>query len=66
MRVPVIKESWGLSDNDTPEQFADLVYAVKFHCNGGPGYNGDLYILHGDALGEPLTLIRRDGKLVVA
>ena len=61
----VIRESWGL-DDETPEQFADMVYGVKFHYRGGPGYNGDLFILHGDAMGEPFTLIREDGKLVVA
>ncbi len=66
MEVPVIRESWGL-DNETPEQFADMIYGVKFEfSSGGPGYVGDLYILHGDALGEPMTLIRKDGKLVVA
>ena len=66
IRVPVIRESWGL-ENETPEEFADMVYAAKFHfTSGGPGYVGDTYILQGDALGEPMTLIRKDGKLVVA
>ena len=66
MEVPEIKESWGLSD-ETPEEFAEMVYAAKFDfASGGPGYVGDLYILSGDALGEPLTLIRKDGKLTVA
>jgi hypothetical protein len=66
MQVPEIRESWGLEDNETPERFADMVYGVKFNYDGGPGYNGDLYILHGDAMGEPMTLIRKDGRLVVA
>jgi hypothetical protein len=66
MHVPAIRESWGLADDETPEQFADMVYGVKFDYDGGPGNNGDLYILHGDAMGEPMTLIRRDGKLVLA
>ena len=66
MQVPVIRESWGL-DAETPEQFADIVYGVKVDfASGGPGYVGDLYILHGDALGEPMTLIRKNGKLVAA
>jgi hypothetical protein len=45
-----------------------MVYGVKFEysCGIAPGYVGDLYILHGDALGEPMTLIREDGKLMVA
>lgn len=66
MRLPVIRESWGLADDETPEQFADMVYGVEFaFAIGGPGYMGDLYILHGDALGEPFALIREDGKLIV-
>jgi hypothetical protein len=66
IEVPVVRECWGLQD-ETPEQFADIAYGVKFKFSAGmmPGYVGDLYILHGDALGEPLTIIREDGKLVV-
>jgi len=41
-------------------------YGVKFDYDGGPGYNGDLYILRGYAMGEPMTLIRKVGKLVLA
>jgi hypothetical protein len=29
------------------------------------GYVGDLYVIHGDALGEPMTLIRENGQLEV-
>ncbi len=64
MQLPVVRESWGL-ENETPEQFADMAYGAKFNfVSGGPGYAGDLYVLHGDALGEPMTLIRRGGRLV--
>jgi hypothetical protein len=68
MELPVVKESWGLADSETPETFADMAYGVKFDfVSGGPGYFGDLYIVYGDALsGEPMTLIREDGKLVAA
>jgi hypothetical protein len=67
MQLPVIKESWGIEENETPEQLADMAYGVKFDfASGGPSYGGDLYILHGDALGEPIVLIRKDGKLVAA
>jgi hypothetical protein len=67
VKLPVVRESWGLENGDTPEQFADTVYGVKFDfTSGGPGYCGDLYVLHGDALGEPMTLIRKGGKLVAA
>ena len=65
IQVPAIRESWGL-ENESPEQFADMVYGVKFDfASGGPGYVGDLYILQGDALGEPMVLIRRDGLLAL-
>jgi hypothetical protein len=64
MQLPVVREAWGLNA-ETPEEFADMVYGVKFDfAIGGPGYAGDLYILHGEALGEPLTFVRSDGKVV--
>jgi hypothetical protein len=66
IQVPVVRESWGL-DNETAEQLAEMVYGVKFDfVSGSPGYIGDLYILHGDALGEPMVLVRKDGRLVAA
>jgi hypothetical protein len=67
MEIPEIRESWGLTDDDTPEQFAEMVYGVRFRFSPGtaPGYMGDLYILQGDALGEPMTVIRRNGELVM-
>jgi hypothetical protein len=67
MQVPAIREAWGIEGTETPEEFADMVYGVKFRYspNMAPGYMGDLYILQGDALGEPMTVIRKDGKLVL-
>jgi hypothetical protein len=67
MAVPAVRESWGIGESETPEQFADMAYGVKFRFSPGmaPGYLGDLYILQGDALGEPMSLIRRNGDLVV-
>ena len=66
IEVPAVRESWGLSGNETPEEFADMAYGAKFDFTPmtGPGYVGDLYILSGDAIGEPFTLVRRDGKLI--
>lgn len=67
LEVPTVRESWGLFGDESPEEFAGMVYGAKFDfVSGGPGYVGDLYVLCGDALGEPLTLIRKEGKLVVA
>jgi len=66
-QLRAVGESWGLSD-DTPEEFSNMAYGVKFDfMSGGPGYVGELFILHGDALGtEPMVIIRREGHLVVA
>jgi hypothetical protein len=67
MEVQEVKESWGLSD-ETPEEFAANVYAVKFDfVSGSPGYVGDLYIIQGDVLtgDAPLVLTRQDGVLHV-
>jgi len=67
MEVPEVKESWGLNADISPQEFADMAYGTKFAFSPGigPGYVGDWYILSGDALGEPFTLIRRNGRLVV-
>jgi hypothetical protein len=66
MQIPAIQESWGLAGDETPAQFAEMVYGVKFHfASGGPGYVGDLYILQGDALGEPMTVIKKNGELAL-
>ena len=59
--LPEIREAWGLDDTTTATDFAASVYAAKFHfVSGGPGYCGDLYILHGDALGAPSMVLTRD------
>jgi len=64
--LPAIRESWGLDDDTTPEQFAHMVYGVRFNfMSTASRYIGDLYILCGDALGEPVTLIRHGKRLFV-
>ncbi len=65
--LAVIRESWGLEDNQDALDLASRAYGAKFDfVSGGPGYVGDLYILLGDALGEPMILRRdKDGGLVV-
>ena len=68
MQVQEVKESWGLSD-ETPEEFAANVYAVKFDfVSGSPGYVGDLYIIQGDVLtgDAPFVLTRENGALHVS
>jgi hypothetical protein len=65
IQLPVVRESWGLT-NESPEEFASMVYGVKFDfVSGSPGYVGDLYILQGDALtgDAPFVFGRFNGKL---
>lgn len=60
--VPVIRESWGLEDDQNPLDLASLAYGAKFDfVSGSPGYVGEIYVLIGDSLGEPMVL-RRDEK----
>jgi hypothetical protein len=62
-----VQQMWGAENAADMEAFLeDTVYAVKFDfVSGSPGYVGDYFILAGDALGEPVQLIRKDGKLAL-
>ena len=63
-----VQEMWGAENHfEMADILEDSVYAVKFNFHsGGPGYVGDLYLLQGDVLGEPVTLIRGvDQKLSI-
>ena len=60
--LPVIRESWGLEEEQDPLDLALLAYGARFDfVSGSPGYVGNLYVLQGDAIGEPMAL-RRDGS----
>lgn len=67
--LPVVRESWGLDDETTAEEFASWVYGVKFDFASGmmPGYVGPLFIVQGDTLtgDPPFMFSRRDGKLAL-
>jgi hypothetical protein len=68
MTLPVVRDSWGIEDDETLEEFLSMVYGVKFNFeSGSPGYVGELYILQGAYLtgDPPLVLGREDGKLTV-
>jgi hypothetical protein len=43
------------------------VYGAKFNfVSGGPGYEGDVLVIHGDSLsGRPFVLSREGGKFTV-
>jgi len=63
--VSEVRESWGWKTR--PLIFANVAYGAKVDfVSGGLGYVGDPYVLQGDALGEPLSLIREDGRLEAA
>ncbi len=62
--LPIVTELWGLTD-DTAEEFSRTVYGVRYDfVSGSPGYVGDVFILMGDALTQPVTLIRQEGNLI--
>ena len=65
--LTVIRESWGLEDGQNPLDLASLAYGARFDfVSGTPGYVGDLYLLQGDALAEPVVLRRgENGRLMV-
>jgi len=65
--LPVIRESWGLEKNQNPLDLASLAYGARFDfVSGSPGYVGDLYLLQGDAIAEPMVLRRgENGRLIV-
>jgi hypothetical protein len=61
-----IQQMWGAEDAAEMEEFFDaVIYAAKFDFVSGAtgGYAGDLYVLFGDAPGQPVRLIRVNGKL---
>ena len=59
-----VQEMWGA---ETADEMADILqhssYAVRFDfISGSPGYCGDVFLIIGDALTNPLMLIRADGR----
>jgi hypothetical protein len=66
-KLTVIRESWGLEEGQYPLDLASLAYGARFEfVSGSPGYVGDIYILLGDSLGEPMVFRRNEnGQLIV-
>ena len=68
MEIPDIRESWGIQEDETVDDFSAQVYAARFKfVSGSPGYVGDLFILQGSYLtGDAPLVLRRDkkGKLI--
>jgi hypothetical protein len=69
MVIPAIRESWGIEEDTTPDDFAAEVYGARFDfVSGSPGYVGDLFILHGSHLtGDAPFVLHRGvgGKLFI-
>ena len=66
--IEAVREGWGLEKEDTAEEFSQRVFGARFDfVSGMPGYCGDVFVLYGDALAEPMTLYRKypDKVLVV-
>ena len=61
MAVPLVRESWGIDEDMSLDEFASTVYAAKFHfVSGGPGHVGDIFVLQGDVLtGDPPVVLYR-------
>ena len=59
-----IQEMWGAqSFSEMEDTLKSSCYAVKFQfVSGCPGYVGDLFVIHGDNLEQPLRLIRNHEK----
>ncbi len=65
-----VREMWGA---ENPVEMEEILlrsaYAVRFNFHSGcPGYVGDLFVIHGDALVEepPVRLVRdADDKLAI-
>jgi hypothetical protein len=61
--LPFIREAWGLAATDSGDDLASVCYGAKFDfVTGGPGWAGDLFIIHDDAFGGPPVVLRRDSN----
>ena len=58
--IKEIQEMWGAENaKDMQDYLTCTVYAVRFDfTSGSPGYCGDMFLLQGDCVQPPLTLIR--------
>jgi hypothetical protein len=68
VKMPYVRETWGIDDKEAETSFRDSVYAAKFdYASDGPGFAGDLYVLlGGEAECPPVVIKRVNGNLEVA
>jgi hypothetical protein len=62
--IGAVQQMWGAeTSDDMAEILQHNAYAVRFDfISGSPGYCGDVFLIIGDALTNPLMLIRVDGR----
>ena len=61
--MPYVREAWVVLDDESSEHLASVCYGAKFDfVTGGPGWAGDIYIIHDDAFGGPPVVLRRESK----
>jgi hypothetical protein len=54
-----VQQMWGAENSEEMELALKQSYAVKFQfMSGGPGYIGDLFIIHGDCLDATMPAVR--------
>jgi hypothetical protein len=65
--IESIAQDFGLFEAPDPAQaLSECAYGAHFHFEPSmmPGYMGDLFVLVGDSIDEPMSVIRnRDGSL---
>jgi hypothetical protein len=67
---PGLQEMWGADNSAEMETILRHIYTVKFEfVSGGPGYVGDLFLIHGDVLDSTIPVVRffrnRDNNLEI-
>lgn len=59
-KLPAVRQAWGLADDDGGNDLASMCYGATFQfVTGGPGWAGELFIVHDDAFGGPPFVFRR-------
>lgn len=57
---PTVRHAWGLADDERGEDLAAVCDNAKFDfVTGGPGWAGELIMLHDDAFGGPPFVFAR-------
>lgn len=56
---PGLHQMWGATSSEEMEDILRQIYTVEFQfMSGSPGYVGNLFIIHGDALDASIPVVR--------